>query len=337
MPTMTGPILVLDGGLGTTLEEKYQAKFSSATSPLWSSHLLISDPATLSSCQSAFAQAGADILLSATYQVSVEGFSRTKTPEHPDGLPRDKIPKYLQKAIEIGGGAKNDDGQLALSIGPYGATMVPSTEYSGIYDEDHDNEEKLLRWHKERFDLFRSPQDLTQRVDIVALETLPRTDEIRAVRKLGIGKKFWISVLYPNGKAMPDGTTPDDAVRAMLRPEQGSEVPWGVGVNCTKIQDIPSIVRSYEQAIAQMIENGEAREWPSLVLYPDGTNGGWYDAVAQTWKMPENPPDVPWEQQLLAVIKETGDRAPWRRIIAGGCCKVNDSDIEKLRACVSRN
>ena len=74
------PILLLDGGLGTTLEEEHGVQFSSAT-PLWSSHLLMSAPETLLEVQENFARAGADILLTATYQASFQGFRMT--PQQP--------------------------------------------------------------------------------------------------------------------------------------------------------------------------------------------------------------------------------------------------------------
>jgi homocysteine S-methyltransferase len=57
-------ILLLDGGLGTLLADQFAVKFDDST-PLWSSQLLLSSPSTLLSAQKAFAQAGADILLTA--------------------------------------------------------------------------------------------------------------------------------------------------------------------------------------------------------------------------------------------------------------------------------
>lgn len=77
-------IQILDGGLGTSLQDQHGVTFDSST-PLWSSHLLVSDPTTLLACQRNFITAGCDVLLTATYQVSIEGFARTKTPEFPDG------------------------------------------------------------------------------------------------------------------------------------------------------------------------------------------------------------------------------------------------------------
>ena len=70
------PLLLLDGGLGTTLEEERGICFTDAT-PLWSSHLLVSSPETLLDVHSGYVSAGADILLTATYQASFHGFEET--------------------------------------------------------------------------------------------------------------------------------------------------------------------------------------------------------------------------------------------------------------------
>ncbi|VUC33016.1 unnamed protein product, partial [Clonostachys rosea] len=79
-------IKILDGGLGTSLETDFAVKFSHST-PLWSSHLLVSDPETLLQCQSNFGRVPVDVLLTATYQVSIQGFADTKTSQTPTGIP----------------------------------------------------------------------------------------------------------------------------------------------------------------------------------------------------------------------------------------------------------
>ncbi len=72
------PILILDGGLGTTLEDEHYVTFSSKETPTWSSHLLASSPETLAEVHRSFVRAGADVVLTATYQASVDGFTRTR-------------------------------------------------------------------------------------------------------------------------------------------------------------------------------------------------------------------------------------------------------------------
>lgn len=141
-------IQILDGGLGTSLVDKYKVEFDDAT-PLWSTHLLVDGHDTLLSCQRDFVQAGADVLLTATYQASIEGFARTKTREYPHGIPKSAIGHYLSCAVDIALRAANghEHTKVALSLGPYGACMIPGQEYSGRYDDAHDSEESLFQWH----------------------------------------------------------------------------------------------------------------------------------------------------------------------------------------------
>ncbi|KAH8748474.1 Homocysteine S-methyltransferase [Diaporthe sp. PMI_573] len=141
------PILFLDGGLGTSLEDKYGVKFSSKTTPLWSSHPIVSDPETLLACQRDFGQVPVDVIETATYQVSLAGFAATKTQAWPDGIDASRVPGFLKHAVEIADQARGKpDAKLALSLGPYGSTMVPGQEYSGAYDDEHNDEPRLLEW-----------------------------------------------------------------------------------------------------------------------------------------------------------------------------------------------
>lgn len=73
-------VLVLDGGLGTSLEDKYGVRFNSATTPLWSTHLLVDGQDTLLSCQKDFGDVPVDIILTATYQLSIHGFAAFSSP-----------------------------------------------------------------------------------------------------------------------------------------------------------------------------------------------------------------------------------------------------------------
>lgn len=333
------PIQILDGGLGTSLEQKYSVKFDRST-PLWSSHLLVSDPEVLQRCQSDFGRVPVDILLTATYQVSIKAFQDTKTANYPDGIPRERISQFLETALQVGEAAKHS-AKLALSIGPYGACMIPSQEYSGQYDADHDSEQALLQWHQERMALFAQIQNIESRVAYLSLETIPRKDEIIAMRKAVAstpvlsGIPFWMSCLYPNddGK-LPDGTEAEDAVAAMLDPAVSDAVPWGVGVNCTKVWKLDALLKVYESCVRKMVESGKLQEWPALVLYPDGTNGEVYNTKTQQWEVPDDEKGigrVSWEEQLASVVQATEKRGEWKEIMVGGCCMARSEDIERLR------
>jgi homocysteine S-methyltransferase len=227
------PLLFLDGGLGTTLEEEHGIHFSSAT-PLWSSHLLVSSPETLLTAQTDFARAGADVLLTATYQASCEGFSRTprETQLHDRidcdvGYNRMEAAKYMRSAVTITRTAFRDaerpDGLVALSLGAYGATMSPSQEYTGKYPKEFSDVKGLYKFHLDRITCFAEDETTWSNVDLVAFETLPRLAEVEAVRMVmeaiqttTASKDFWISCVFPNGDELPDGSTISQIVEAML-------------------------------------------------------------------------------------------------------------------------
>lgn len=337
------PILILDGGLGTALEQKYNLAFSPAT-PLWSAHLLVSDPDTLLACQADFGRGvPVDVLLTATYQVSVAGFAGTRTPASPQGIGRAQIPGYVDAAVRIAARAtrRGDAAAVALSVGPYGACMLPSQEYSGAYDDAHGTRAALREWHLERMRLFAAVPELSSRVGYVALETIPRVDEIEAMRQALdsvpelSSVPFWMSCLYPgDAEALPDGSAPEDAVRAMLDPRLANAVPWGVGINCTKVWKLDALLRRYEATIAGLLRDGLVKAWPALVLYPDGTNGEVYNTTTQKWELPDDATvgeRVPWEAQLAEVVRGTEERGGWRQIIVGGCCMASCEDIKRLR------
>jgi homocysteine S-methyltransferase len=227
------PLLLLDGGLGTTLEEEHGIHFSSQT-PLWSSHLLISSPETLLQTQTDFADAGADILLTATYQGSFEGFSRTPQDteiygqiENCIGYSRVEAAKYMRSAVDISRTAFRDAGRstglVALSLGAYGATMIPSQEYTGEYPKELCESKGLYDFHLDRISCFVDFEATWSNIDLVAFETLPRLAEIEAVRMVmrtvnasAASKKFWISCVFPDDDKLPDRSTITDVVAAML-------------------------------------------------------------------------------------------------------------------------
>ncbi|KAJ8123168.1 hypothetical protein ONZ43_g814 [Nemania bipapillata] len=297
------PVQFLDGGLGTSLQDKYGIQFTEAT-PLWSSHLLLSDHGTLESCQRDFAEVPVDILLTATYQVSVEGFQRTRTDSFSNGVSRAEIPSFLDAAVSIVEQVRQPTTKIALSLGPYGAVMTPSQEYSGRYDDEHNSVEKLFHWHADRLGLFAGIPRLNSRIDFLAFETVPRLDEILAIRKLTTllasrptdvavagppgQTPYWISCVFPGvGQSLPDGSSVSQVIRALLSLEHVGDPPWGIGINCTKIAELPQLVKAYEMSVRLLEEDGHLRSWPSLLLYPDGTNGEIYDTVTKTWRLPE--------------------------------------------------
>jgi hypothetical protein len=86
---------------------------------------------------------------------------------------------------------------------------------------------------------------------------------------------------------LPDGSSIDDVVRAAVGPVEGGNVPWGIGMNCTKIHKLPGLVEKFGVAVGEAVQEGIVATAPYLVLYPDGTNGEVYNTTTQVWEKPD--------------------------------------------------
>ncbi|KAI4180751.1 MAG: hypothetical protein L6R41_007039 [Letrouitia leprolyta] len=368
------PVRLLDAGLGTTLESPpHNAKFPKDTC-LWSSHFLITSPDTLSSVHKAFADAGADVLLTATYQASLQGFTATKklrsseegfdvsqnnvatttqeietySSQEATTLMRSAIPLAKQAFSSNNRTFKGDTkGAVALSLGAYGATMQPSTEYSGEYrPENMQKVEGLYMWHEERLKVFKDDEATWKDIDYISFETLPLLQEIHAVREVMAKhnptenpKPWWISCVFPNdGLTLPDESSAEAVVNAMLEiSDTETQRPWGIGINCTDIKKLHNLILKYEAAAEQVLghDSSISDQWPWLVIYPDGAQGSVYNTETGEWEMdPEmkaRGPQIPWHEELTEIVTKTAGRGRWKGILVGGCCKTTPDSIGQLR------
>src|SRR6478609_9392579 len=113
-------VVVLDGGLATELE----ARGADLTDDLWSARLLLDDPQLIVDVHRAYVDAGADVVIGASYQASFDGLARR-------GLDRE--------------GAQGR-ALVAASVGPYGAVLANGAEYTGDYGlGDADTARAFLR------------------------------------------------------------------------------------------------------------------------------------------------------------------------------------------------
>ena len=310
-------VILLDGGLGTTLTEPpFNQRFDQNT-PLWSSHLLITSPETLQDVHGAFARAGADILLTATYQASFDGFERTlKTQKHPGDVRkhnskhlREEAKALMHSAIAIAQNAAGSQAPsraqrpevkfpmpcLALSLGPLGACLVPSQEYSGQYPSEMCSRKALKEWHARRLAVFTEDPVSWGSVEFLAFETYKRLDEVQAIRDVMSNvqsseqreavneaqkkrKKWWISTVWPDAvedeevqalvEAMLQNYTNNGDSHLASNTEASSPItlatPWAIGVNCTGIEKIAKIVQKMEVYVTRLAESGRWRsEWSS--------------------------------------------------------------------------
>jgi len=297
--------VVLDGGLATTLESRGH----DLDNALWSAGLLLEEPEAIRRTHLDFLAAGADCLITASYQASLEGFAR-------GGLGADEGAALMPAAVDVAGEARRaflDTAAaparprplVAASVGPYGAFLADGSEYDGRYDVD---DARLCDFHRERWRILAA-----SRADLLACETIPSLREAAVLLSLLADtpdRWAWLSFSCRDGVHLNDGNRLVDAVRLC------DEVPRvaAVGVNCTSPRHVASLIAEMRRATSR-----------PLVVYPN--LGEIYDAGYKVWRPGLHA--VAWEASVKTWL-EAGARG------VGGCCRVGPPEIALTRRVATR-
>lgn len=292
-------MVLLDGGLATALEVAGHR----LVDELWSARLVAEDPAAVVAAHRAYLRAGADVLITASYQASVAGFARVLGREDGDALLSATVALARRAVLEEGLASPADGGPLvAASVGPYGAVLADGSEYVGRYGVDV---EALVAFHGPRVTVLAAAAP-----DVLACETVPCVEEAVALTRVLVaaapGVPAWVSfVCGPDGRLVSGEDVAEAAATAA-----GCPSVVAVGVNCTA----PAHVGD---ALAR-VRSG-APDLP-LVAYPNA--GRVWDGEARAWH------------------GDGTDRLPpalVRRWVAdgvrllGGCCGIGPAGIAHLR------
>ncbi|WP_058625345.1 homocysteine S-methyltransferase family protein, partial [Microbacterium testaceum] len=148
--------IILDGGLGTLLE----SRGNDVSSSLWSARVLRDDPDEVRAAHAEFVTAGADLLITASYQV---GFGA----EIPDAEVETLLRRSVTLAREAG------DAVVAASVGPLGALRADGSEYTG---DDGLTVSELRDAHRRRLHVLADAG-----ADLLAVETVPSLRELEAL------------------------------------------------------------------------------------------------------------------------------------------------------------
>ena len=265
------------------------------------------------------------------------------------------------------------DGLYPPPFGPKGPTedgtgntrLFPSppldSDSGTIVEEERKAVEALAQFHLWRLHAVASNPDLWNAIDYVAFETVPHLRELRAI-KLAMSKfdadtqggslsklrGWWISLVFPNGKESAqwgpeerehqtrslglDPTRESEILNVVLDPKIGA-VPTGLGLNCTRIDQYPSILSSIVSS-SKPTSGGQLPIPLTLVVYPNGGRfGDTFDTVTHRWENGGGPrPDgrnVTWEEEVVEVVQKCRD--VWKDVIVGGCCRVYPPQIRTLR------
>ena len=273
--------IVIDGGLSTQLEAQ-GVVFNSA---LWTGQALLDDPSTIESAHRAFVVAGADVVITASYQISRAGFEAIgRTAAEADGALRASVDVAF-KAVE------GSSTLVAASVGPFGAIRHDGSEYRGNYGVP---QAELESFHRERLAVLASAEP-----DLFAIETIPDLLEVEALvaaLDAAPGIPAWLSVtIGPDGKLWA-GQSLAEVARAV---EQNPQIV-ALGINCVD----PDLV---EAAIRELRSISEL----PVIVYANG--GGSWDAVTGTWSEPHRE----LTDQTCTRWLNTGAAG------IGGCCGVS--------------
>ncbi|KIK69378.1 hypothetical protein GYMLUDRAFT_237185 [Collybiopsis luxurians FD-317 M1] len=202
--------VVLDGGFGTTLEQVFRLDISNT--PLWSAIAVVEYPDIVVQTHLAFLRAGANVISTSTYQCSWATFKQA-------GYSPADARRIMSTSIKLAGQARRifreeqiiredpvRDVRIALSLGPFGATLSPAQEFDGFYpppfgpkkysanvencntfghDEAAEAESirALAQFHFERLVMVFEDAEAWKSIDCLAFETVPLTREIKAIRQ----------------------------------------------------------------------------------------------------------------------------------------------------------
>ncbi len=284
-----GRPLLLDGGLATRLEEMGEALHPR----LWSAALLHSAPERIRQVHREYVAAGAEVLITASYQASREGFASL-------GLDRSASDRLLALSVSLAREAADRTPALvAASVGPWGATRNDGSEYTGVYAIDHAG---LVDFHRPRLEVL----DATG-ADVLACETLPSLTEAEVLATLlrEVRTPAWVSFCCRDERHLSDGSPVASA--AALFVDHPRVV--ALGVNCTAPRHLPGLLHHLRRAAPGL----------PLLVYPN--SGERYDAGQQRWLDLAEPPDTTAEARRWLLAGARG---------VGGCCRMGPDHIRAM-------
>ena len=304
--------VVLDGGLATELE----ARGFDLDDDLWSARLLLERPAAIRRLHLDYLEAGADCVISASYQATIEGFGRRGIePGAAEDLLRLAVRLAHSARDEFWGRPANRRGRLeplvAASVGPYGAFLADGSEYTGDYRLD---EAALAAFHRRRLEVLAASG-----ADLLAVETLPSRVEARALARLldeVPGPPAWLSFSSPGGRRLADGSD----LGAIVGELDGHRRIVAFGVNCTAPRHVAGLVARLRVATDKPI-----------AVYPN--SGEVWDAAGKRWR--ERLRSQDGERRSLGDAAAVWHRAGARLI--GGCCRTGPRDVRRIRARLCRD
>jgi homocysteine S-methyltransferase len=292
------PVVVLDGALATELERRG----ADLQHRLWSARMLLEDPDEISAVHRDYLAAGAQILITASYQATHPGYVAA-------GYPASAADDAIRCSVALAHAARerwsaqqpggSEQALIAGSVGPYGAYTADGGEYRGRYGLSID---ALAAFHRPRIALL-----VAAGVDCIACETIPDLDEVIAL--CAVLRDFpetdaWVSLSCRDGAHTCAGQPIQDVATFLETQPHIS----AIGVNCTA-----------PQHITPLVEQMRLHTTKPIIVYPN--SGEHYDPVTKTWSGTTTCADY-----LAAARTWVAAGAS----LIGGCCRTTPAHIATL-------
>ena len=294
--TILHNIHVLDGGMASELE--YLG--ANINGPLWSAHVLEDSPEKIVAVHRAYIEAGADIIETASYQVSRMGYAEVGLDParadaallHSVALARQAASAFPDKHIVI-----------AASLGPYGAALHNGAEYHGNYTCTFAD---LVQFHADRINVLANASG-QETPDLLAFETLPSLAEAEAIGQALMPHPelaAWFTFTCADQEHVAHGELLRQCAAAVAAFPQ----TVAIGVNCTHPTLIPALIA----------ELRDASDKP-IVVYPNSGEG--WDAKNRCWTGIGDP--AAYRAQAAQWFAAGAQ-------IIGGCCRTRPAHIREV-------
>ena len=244
--------VVIDGGMSTQL-----ARTGYDTSgPLWTGNALLHKPSGVVQAHRDFVEAGCNVVITCSYQISRQGFRRIGLTDLDADLAMSAATHAAREAVE------GTSVRVAASVGPYGAVLHDGSEYRGNYGLAAS---QLYDFHAERIDTI-----IASEPDLLAVETIPDAREAEVLADVLSTRSTmpaWMTFTCSDSERLWAGQSIEEAVAI------ASSVPSiiGVGINCTD----PLL-------ISDLLARMRAVTALPLVVYPNA--GGTWVSSSETWQ-----------------------------------------------------
>lgn len=262
------------------------------------------------------------------------------------------------------------DVKIALSLGPFGATLYPAQEFDGIYPPPYGPDlpnaqaktnafedtpegrareqaaiDALTEIHYERLSIFAGNQEAWNAIDFIAFETVPLRREIYAIRRAMSRLEEWNAGV-------------SEASRLQMK-------PWWIS-NDYPDGHFPEVKRGGEHLTAAEVAKAVLHEDVGAAVWGIGINCTGLHFLPEVLKEAReaakkylerhgrrpwlvlypnrgdiyNPETQSWRQMgkegsqwakdMCAVVQESLRSGDWDGCIAGGCCKTGPEEIAGL-------